>query len=205
MDGEKIFEIILYTIIIVFDIIIILLGGYKNAPEAFYVANILFIIFCIVPQIKDKVKTNNLKKKLTSTVGEICDIIICYEQIYIRDENGKISMPEAREYPVIKFSDNSSNIKFVIANESNPGEYKVGQFVKVWYKKANKESYQLKDNIFLGKKYNKILYVNEVVKTIDETFQEDEITIYHKNQLFELNKLEFTDICKGQKFIINKR
>ena len=205
MDSEDKLELTIVSIIVIMDIIACIMIDLSYYFIPMITANLLFIMFYLIPKIKKYIEKQNIKKKANFVEGQIYDIIKCYEMIYLyRGEPYKTESPEAREYPVIILQNDKGEWEKIIANESNPDEYKIGDCIKIWYKYGRKERVQISNNTFLKKTYKKINISDKEITTIDNTFLENEITIYQKNKSASLSEYKNTLIMNGKNLIIEK-
>lgn len=201
MDGEDKLELVIISIIMILDIIVCFSGNFLYYSIPIITANIIFILFYVIPTIKRYKEKLNIKKKSNFVEGKIYDIIKCYEMIYLYDDE----MPEVREYPVVIFQNDKGQWEKIIADESDPDEYKIGDYVDIWYRYGRKEKIQISENTFLTKSYKKINIVENEITKIDNTFLEDEITIYNKNRNAKLSEYKNTLIMNGKNLIIRKK
>ena len=209
MNEEKLFERILWFIVILLNGIAIITKAYEHASLAFIVANLMFVIFVIVPKIKNIISIKQKKKKLNYSEGEIYDILECAEMFvfhYTGNENkvSETKSPELRAYPVIRFSDEENKNQVIIANEMDPGEYKVSDLVKIWYKKGKKERIQYKENIFLDKSYDEIIVIDNKLKKIDNDLKEKIILLFSHRNGKSLKNYDNTYIQHGKNLLIEK-
>lgn len=197
MRAEYIFNIFFIIIVMIGNII-----GLIDKETYFMplmVSDVLAVLY-FMPRIKKYKEKLNIKKKSKYVEGQIYDIIICYQMIYLQGYES----PEAREYPVIMLRNDKGEWEKIIANESDTEEYKVGDNIKIWYRYGRKERIQISYNTFLNKTYKKINISEKAISTVDSSFLEDEITIYHKNTEADLSEYKNTLIMNGKNLIIEK-